>query len=319
MNFDLGDLRAFAAVADLGSFKAAAEALHLSQPALSRRVEKLEQALGFRLFERTTRRVELNAMGRHFLPKARHVLHELEGALLGMSDLADRLRGQVTVACVPSAVPNFLAHAVALFHQRFPRIRVRLLDESAPDILLTVTRSEADFGVTYMGAKEPDLTFLPLMQEPFVLVCPRQHPLARRRSVRWADLAAQVCVTLAPGTGNRLLIDQALSAQTLNPRWACEVQHVPALISLVEAGVGVGAVPLLAVPKGAQSGLAAVPLVEPAVHRTIGVIRRHGKDLGPAAQAFHDLLVERTAALKPAPERPVPLRGGAGGRRSRSG
>jgi DNA-binding transcriptional LysR family regulator len=93
MNFDLDDLRAFVAVADMGSFRAAATALHLSQPALSRRVEKLEDALGFRLFERTTRKVELNAMGRAFIPKARHVLHELESALLGMSDLSERLRG----------------------------------------------------------------------------------------------------------------------------------------------------------------------------------------------------------------------------------
>ena len=83
MNIDLADLRAFVAVADLGSFRAAAGSLHLSQPALSRRVEKLEQALGFRLLDRTTRKVELNAMGRTFMPRARHVIHELESALLG--------------------------------------------------------------------------------------------------------------------------------------------------------------------------------------------------------------------------------------------
>src|SRR5215207_7115899 len=109
MNFDLADLRAFVAVADLGSFSAASQTLHLSQPALSRRVEKLEVALGFRLFERTTRKVELNAMGRSFIPKARHVLNELESALLGMTDLSDRLRGQVSIACVPSAVGNLVA------------------------------------------------------------------------------------------------------------------------------------------------------------------------------------------------------------------
>ena len=133
MNFDLADLRAFVAVADLSGFRPAAEALHLSQPALSRRVDKLEQALGFRLFERTTRKVELNAMGRAFLPRARHVLSELEGALLGMTDLAERIHGLVTVACIPSAVGNFVASAVREFHARFPRIRLRVLDQAAPD------------------------------------------------------------------------------------------------------------------------------------------------------------------------------------------
>ena len=125
MNFDLSDLRAFVAVADLASFRAAAEALHLSQPALSRRVDKLEQALGFRLLERTTRKVELNAMGRAFLPRARHVLGELDVALLGMADLSERIHGLVTVACIPSAVDNFVAGVVRDFHRRFPSIRVR--------------------------------------------------------------------------------------------------------------------------------------------------------------------------------------------------
>lgn len=291
MNFDLADLRAFIAVADLGSFSAASNALHLSQPALSRRVEKLEQALGFRLFERTTRKVELNAMGRNFLPRARHVLNELESALLGMTDLADRLRGQVTVACVPSAVSAFVADALIEFHRQYPRIRVSLMDESATDVLLAVARSEADFGVSYLGTQEPDLEFEPLIEEDFVLACPTGHPLARRRRVTWTDLAQHECVMLAPGSGNRMLIDQALAGTAMRPVWSCEVRHVPALISLIEAGIGVGAVPRFAVSGRAQSGLAIVQLMEPQVVRTIGMIRRRGRPLPPAAQAFHDLLV----------------------------
>jgi DNA-binding transcriptional LysR family regulator len=291
MNFDLADLRAFVAVADLGSFRAASQALHLSQPALSRRVEKLEVALGFRLFERTTRKVELNAMGRSFIPKARHVLNELESALLGMTDLSDRLRGQVSIACVPSAVGNLVAGAVKEFHAQFPRIRVRLLDETAAEILLAVARSEADFGISYLGTQEPDLEFEPLIQESFVLACLPDHPLARRRKVTWAELAEHECVTLAPGSGNRMLIDQALASVAARPSWTCEVRHVPALVSLIEAGIGVGAVPRFALPSGKQATLVSVPLKEPEVVRSIGVITRRGRPLTPAAQAFHDLLV----------------------------
>ncbi|RZL90368.1 MAG: LysR family transcriptional regulator [Variovorax sp.] len=290
MNFDLADLRAFVAVADLGSFRAASVALHLSQPALSRRVAKLEQALGFRLFERTTRKVELNAMGRSFIPKARHVLNELESALLGMTDLSDRLYGQVSVACVPSAVGSFLASVVKEFHRQFPRIRVRLLDQTAAEILLAVARSEADFGISYLGTQEPDLEFEPLFQESFVLACLPDHPLARRSEVTWTEMAEYECVTLAPGSGNRMLIDQGLSAVASRPRWTCEVRHVPALVSLIEAGIGVGAVPHLGVAGGQQATLASVPLVEPTIVRTIGVTKRRGRPLSPAAQAFHDLL-----------------------------
>lgn len=286
MNFDLADLRAFVSVADLGSFRAAAEALHLSQPALSRRVDKLEQALAFRLFERTTRKVELNAMGRSFLPRARHVLAELESALLGMGELSERIHGLVSIACIPSAVEHFLAGTVRAFHQQFPRIRVRLLDQSAPDILLAVARGEADFGISYLGTQEPDLDFEPLLSEPFVLACRSDHPLARRRRLPWAELDGHDCVMLAPGSGNRMLIDQALGTAAARVRWSCEVRHVPALLSLVQAGVGVGVVPRLAM----RPGLVGIPLVEPGVARSVGVVRPRGRPLAPAAQAFRDLL-----------------------------
>lgn len=293
MNFDLADLRAFIAVADLGSFVAAAQALHLSQPALSRRVDKLEQALGFKLFERTTRKVELNAMGRSFMPRARHVLNELENALLGMTELSDRLRGQVTVACIPSAVGAFVARGLSEFHRQFPRIRVNLMDDAATNVLLAVARAEADFGISYLGTKEPDLEFDPLIEEDFVLACPPDHPLARRSSITWAEMATHECVMLAPGTGNRMLIDQALAGATRSnsPQvWSCEVRHVPALITLIESGIGIGPVPRFSIPDPSLGRLVTVPLTEPKVVRMIGVIKPRGRPLSPAAQAFRDLL-----------------------------
>jgi len=290
MNFDLSDLRAFAAVAELGSFRAAAEAQHISQPALSRRVDKIEQALGFRLFERTTRKVELNAMGRVFLPRVRRVLDELDTAMFGMTDLANRLYGQVTVACIPSAVDNFLAAALQRFHQQYPSIHLRLLDQPATDILLSVVRVQADFGITYLGVQDPDLVFETLLREPFVLACRRDHPLAQERPLRWAQLAPYECVALAHGNGNRVLIDHGLAKQTAKPRWICEVQHVPTLLSLVKAGVGVGIVPKFALGRGDDAPLTAVPLIEPEIVRYVGIVRRAGSPLSAAAKAFYQTL-----------------------------
>jgi DNA-binding transcriptional LysR family regulator len=301
MNFDLADLRAFIAVADLGSFIAAAQALHLSQPALSRRVDKLEQALGFKLFDRTTRKVELNAMGRSFMPRARHVLNELENALLGMTELSDRLRGQVTVACVPSAVGAFVARGLSEFHQQFPRIRVNLMDDTATNVLLAVARAEADFGISYLGTQEPDLEFEPLIEEDFVLACPPGNELASRSAVTWSEMAEHECVMLAPGTGNRMLIDQALAGVKLQPPpqiWSCEVRHVPALTTLIESGIGIGAVPRFSIPQTALSRLVTVPLIEPRVTRMIGVIKPRGRPLSPAAQAFRDLLAPPQSSAK---------------------
>jgi DNA-binding transcriptional LysR family regulator len=98
INFDLADLRAFLAVADLGSFTAAAAELHLSQSALSRRIDKLEGALTVRLFERTTRRVDLTPVGREFARRARELVDGIDESLLGIRDIGARMRGEVTVA-----------------------------------------------------------------------------------------------------------------------------------------------------------------------------------------------------------------------------
>jgi DNA-binding transcriptional LysR family regulator len=121
-----------------------------------------------------------------------------------------------------------------------------------------------------------------------VLACPRGHALAARRRVKWAELNDYDYVTLAQGSGNRLLIDLALANSSARPRWFCEVQHVPALVSLVESGAGVGVVPKLAMPQRGHATLVSVPLVEPSITRQLGLIARRGRTLSAAAQLFYD-------------------------------
>ena len=288
MNFDLADLRAFVAVAKLSSFRAASEELHLSQPALSRRIEKLEDALGVRLFHRTTRKVDLTAVGREFNRRANDLLDGLEQSLLGIRDVSDRVTGEVTIACIPSAIRFFLPRILREYHERYPGIVVRILDQGAADVLSTITRSEADFGLNYIGTQDPQIDFHPVKQESFVLACLKGHPLANKRAVRWSELAPYDYMSVTKASGNRFLLDSALSQQAVRPRWFCEAQHVSTLVNLVEAGLGVAAVPELAMPSGEHPSLVSVPLVDPTVTRTVGLIHRVGRRLPPAAQQLYD-------------------------------
>jgi DNA-binding transcriptional LysR family regulator len=292
MNFDLSELRAFVAVAELRSFHLAAETLHLSQSALSRRIGKLERALGVRLFERTTRRVALTAVGRDFSHKARYLIDDLEGYLLGIRELAATRMGEITVACVPSAVEYFLPRALLRYQARYPNIRVRIVGEGATEVLSSVARGEAEFGLNYVGAQETDIEFLPILREPFVLACRRDHPLASRREIRWAELADVQFMTVARTSGNRLVTDLALAGLRVRPRWFYEVRHVSMLPPLVEAGLGVAAIPRLAMPAAEHSALASIPLVEPTVTRTLGLIQRRGRALSPPAQRLYALIEE---------------------------
>lgn len=264
--------------------------MHLSQPALSRRIEKLEAALGVRLFDRTTRRVNLTAVGRDFSRKARALLDDLENSLLSIRDVAATQAGEVTVACVPSAVYYYLPGVIRRYHEKFPRIRVRIIDEAANTVLASVIRGEAEFGVNFIGTQEPEIDFQPIRKERFIAACRRDHPLARRKQVTWAELGSHDYMTVSKSSGNRLLIDLALAELPQRPKWFYEVRHVATLLGLVEAGLGVAAVPQLAMPGKNHPTLVGIPLVEPTVNRTLGLIRRRGRTLAPAAQALWELI-----------------------------
>jgi DNA-binding transcriptional LysR family regulator len=260
--FDLPDLQAFAAVARFSSFRAAAAALHLSQPALSRRIDKLEIALGVKLLERSTRHVRLSSVGREFARKNQAWLDELEATLLSVDDLAAQRVGLVTVACVPSATRYFMPAVLRRFHERFPKIRVRIHDAHAGEVLEAVAQGVADFGVNFIGKKEPALQFTPLLTERFVLACP----------------------------SNRQLLDQALAALPQRPQPVFESRHVQTLLGMVEAGLGVAAVPQMAMPRH-NDVLCAVPLKAPVVHRQLGLSTRRGQSLPPTAAQLHDFLL----------------------------
>jgi DNA-binding transcriptional LysR family regulator len=292
INFDLNDLLAFRAVAELSNFRKAAESVHLSQPAFSRRIDKLEQALGVRLLERTTRRVTLTAVGRDFERKVRELLDELDSTLLGIRGVAATRMGEVTVACVPSTVYYYLSEVVRRYHERCPKVRVKVLDAGANDVLAYVARGEADFGLNFIGAQEGELEFSPLVEERFVAACRRDHPVASMRQITWAQLGQFDFISVGRTSGNRVLLDQALAGVANRPQAIYEAQHVTTTLGLVEAGLGVAAVPSMAMPGPDHPLLVSVPLVDPVVTRKVGLIRRRGRSLSPAAQQLFDLFGE---------------------------
>lgn len=301
ISFNLNDLQAFRAVAELQSFRKAAESLHLSQPAFSRRIEKLEEALGVRLLDRTTRRVSLTSVGRDFDRTVQQLLGELDHALLGIRGVAATRMGEVTIGCVPSTVYYFLSRVIARYHERYPKIRVRILDASANEVLSAVSRGEVDFGLNFVGSKEPDVEFKPLLEERFVAACRRDHPLAGKRRAKWAELVRYDYISVSKASGNRLLLDQALSGLPGLAQCIYETQHVTTALGLVEAGLGVAAVPSIAMPDADHPLLVSVPLVDPVVTRKVGLIRRKGRTLAPAAQQLYAFLSEMKATRgKPA-------------------
>lgn len=291
INFDLQQLQAFIAVAERGSFRAAADQIHLSPPALSRRIEKLESILGTRLFNRTTRDVELTSIGRVFLERARAAIDDLESAILGISDMAATRGGRVTVACVPSAAIYFLPQVISSFSAKYPAIRIRVIDESMNQTLQSVLAGESDFGIGFMHTLMPEIAFEGIHDDPFVVAMRHDHPLAKRQSVNWSQIESERLISVARSSGNRQLLDDVMSKVGLKPNYAFEVSHIGTLLGMVEAGLGIAAVPRTSLPANHPT-VVGLPLRKPTISRSLGLLRKQGATLRPAASMFHEHLYD---------------------------
>lgn len=302
INFDLQQLQAFIAVAERGSFRAAAEEIHLSPPAMSRRIEKLESIIGTRLLNRTTREVELTSVGRVFLERARAAIDDLESAMLGISDIATSRSGRVTVACVPSAAIYFLPQVISSFSAKYPAIRIRVIDESMNQTLQSVLSGESDFGIGFMNTLMPEIKFESIHVDPFVVAMRRDHPLANRKTVGWQEIAGERLISVARSSGNRQLLDDILSKAGLNPNFAFEVSHIGTLLGMVEAGLGVAAVPRMALPANHPT-VVGLMLRKPTISRSLGLLSKQGATLRPAAAMFHEHLSQALRRRKIAANR----------------
>jgi DNA-binding transcriptional LysR family regulator len=292
--FDLDQLRAFVAVADLRSFRQAADELNLSPPALSRRVERLEELVGARLLERTSRSVHLSVVGEAFLQRVRGVLEDLDDAVLGVHELSSGHAGRITVAAVPSAASSFVPRALARLAGRYPGIRFRVLDGSLQSTALAVLGGQADVGIGFNDGPVAGLQAELLGEDPYVLAVPAGHPWQGRRSLRLQELDDEPLLSLAGGSGNRALLEQQLAQAGVAPRVVHEAAHIWALMGLVQAGLGCALVPHMVV-KHALPGVAVVPLQGRPLRRKIALLTPLERRLTPLAQR---LLPELRAAFK---------------------
>ena len=125
---------------------------------------------------------------------------------------------------------------------------MKVFDGSAHEVLATVARGEADFGLNFIGSHQSQIKFKALIEERFVAACRRDHPIAKLRRVSWAQIAEYDYIAVSRTSGNRLTINQALAGVTVRPQISYETQHVTTALGLVEAGLGIAALPSMAMP-----------------------------------------------------------------------
>jgi DNA-binding transcriptional LysR family regulator len=300
MKLDTLGVQAFISIADRGSFQRAADELHISQTAITRRLQNLETHLGVKLVERTTRAVALTATGKDFLPQARRLMSELSKALAEIVDSGKARRGDVCIACVPTAGIQLLPRIIQEYSALFPDNRITILDHSSSAVAEAVMRREAELGINVSQTHHPELTGTRLLTDHFCLVCRDDHPLANKKSLSWKQLAVHPLIFAGEANANRGVLDQALGGSKVKLQLFYEVQRSSTALGLVAEGVAAAVVPRLAVQKGAYPRLRTVTLLDPVISRSLVLLTRNAAHLSPAAQALHDLVKRRAAAVNAA-------------------
>lgn len=294
MNASLRQLRVFQAVASYGSFTRAGAQIGLSQPAVSRCVTELEQQLGLKLLDRTTREVVMTDVGRGLAVQLERVLEDLDAVLLEARGQGMQRRGRVRAASSPTLSANLMPECIARCRRDHPGLELMLLDRIQHDALASVLAGEVDFGVVIDPGPRDDLHAEAILSEPFCLVCPPAHRLARRRTVGWVDLAAEPLVLLDHASGSRRLIDDALRLHGVEAPAAQEVGHVTTIFRMLDVGLGISIVPILALPPAGLQGLVMRPLL-PRIERRIVLVRRANRTLAPAAAVAWQLVSQVAA------------------------
>jgi LysR family carnitine catabolism transcriptional activator len=299
-NLSLRQLRAFLAVAQESSMTRAADKLHLTPSALSMLVRGMEDDLGARLFDRTTRRLVLTEAGAQFLPTVQQVFAQLEAGIAALQDTQHVKAGRLRVAASPLLASALFPKVIASFRLHHPQVKVTLLDASVESLPELVRRGEADMAVCTASSDAADLLATPVYTDKLMLVCPRAHRLAQRREVEWQDLLDEPLILMRHGSGLRVLVDKAFAKWNKHIQPAYEVSQVATALGLVSEGEGISVLPSYAISRAqtlsSTTVVATVDLVSPSVSREIVALTKEGAEMTPTVLMFVDQFKKHAGA-----------------------
>ena len=298
INWDSRELDVFLSLAETLSFRRTAQRVHLSQPAVSGVISRLEETLGVRLFDRTTRSVQLTGAGQVLVEQARRLCLQAEEAVRAVRDVADLTVGQVVMAALPSLAATVVPAAFAHFAGLYPGVRLQVFDTLSGPAFELVRGGQAEFALTAANPAYADLDYLPLASDGFVLLMSPEHPLAEQRGpLSWADVVSLTHISMPMPSSVRQYADAALLQHRVRFAPLYEVEHLATINAMVVAGLGVAALPELAAAVAPNASLVSRRLIEPDLQRPIGLVTRRGRSLSPAGAAMVAVLSKELQKL----------------------
>lgn len=288
---EIRQLRYFLAVAETLHFARAAERLHIAQPSLSQQIRALEEELGVRLFERSKRHVALTTDGEALLPYARRLVTLADDAHQEFAERSGLRRGRVRLGTTPTLGGHLLPKAIGGFFQAFPGLELTINEDGSDRLARQLDQGHLDLALLVQDVNMVEsIAFEPLLEEEIVLAMPQGHPLAGRKTIPWSDLREERFILCREGYHLRSMTFAACEEAGFKPKVAVSGTDIDTALRFVRAGLGVTLVPQMAVDEAA--GVEVASLVEPALHRTVGIASNPHRYLSQAASAMRDYLRE---------------------------
>lgn len=285
-NVSLRHLRCFLAVAEAGSFTNAAHRLSVTQSTLTATIRQLEEAVGVRMFDRTTRKVAMTQEAERFKPEAERLLAQFSGALSDLQAFSEGRQGHIRIAAAASIIEFFLIDAIRIFRESYPLITFSIRDAGAELVERLVSRGEIDFAITSPYKGLDDLSYTPLLEDDYGIVCNPTHPLARRKSPpRWADLMAEGYVGFTADTGIGSYLREHAGCPALFQGNVDEISSSTSLHLVLKTGPCYSILPALSAGTSEFSPYV-FHVLEPRLSRRICLITRPFRSLSPSARAF---------------------------------
>jgi DNA-binding transcriptional LysR family regulator len=284
---ELRHLRTVAAIARHGSLTRAGEELYLSQSAISQQVSRLERELGFEVFRRTSRKVELTPQGEVIVDYARRVLAELDGLRSDLEELTGRLRGRLRIGGVYPTGPYDLFGMLADFRSAHPDVAIHMVEDTQDDVLAALGADELDCAFTALDpdALGDEFTATLLWEEELVVALPVGHALSSRARVTFEDLAAEDLIAYRENSAMRRRLERAMADRGLEPRNAFVCTEMAAVRVLAGKGLGVAVMPR-SVAEQPGPAIELRPIGPERLTWPIALVWRAARRQTPAGKAF---------------------------------
>jgi LysR family transcriptional regulator, transcriptional activator of the cysJI operon len=306
---ELDQLRLFKDLVREQSFTKVAERNFLTQPAVSLRIQKLEEELDTKLLERTTRKVIVTEEGRILHDYAREILRQVDEVKALLLERQHKMAGSVRLATVHSVGLHELPIFLKAFIHQYPQVSIHLEYQPADVVYHMVQEGEVDLGVVAYPEPKPNLVTIPFLEDELVLICSPEHPLAAGESVRLRDLQDASFIAFEEGIPTRRAIDAVLKRHSIRVNIRMQCDNIEILKKMVEVGLGVSLAPAFSVQAEVRHGtLKCLPISNYTFKRPLAMVRRKGQTLSRPLQAFIDLLENppaELAAMAAGPERQV--------------